>query len=48
MLGRVSVFGTMSNHIPAARYGNMIGDVVAQRVDEINKKHTEEKLEKPM
>ncbi len=36
MLGKVSVFGTMSNHIPASRYGNVIGEISARHVKEIN------------
>jgi hypothetical protein len=35
-LGKVSVFGTMSNHIPASRYGNAIGEVTARYVEEVN------------
>lgn len=28
-LGIISVFGTMSNHVPASQYGNAIGDAIA-------------------
>ncbi len=31
-LGRLSVIGTMSNHIPASIYGNAIGDTLANAV----------------
>lgn len=36
LLGRVSALGTMSNHIPAARYGNLIGDSIARAIKQDN------------
>lgn len=35
-LGAFSVFGTMSDHVPAARYGNAIGQLCADKVKAVN------------
>jgi hypothetical protein len=39
LLGRISVLGTMSNHIEASKYGNAIGDMVAEKVTTTQKYH---------
>jgi|GEM_PF-596994 len=33
LLGKVSVYGTMSNHVPASKYGNAIGDGIVSRME---------------
>lgn len=36
-LGKISVLGTLSNHVPASKYGNAIGDVL---VDAVQRDHS--------